>query len=265
MTARPAEETRVHTRLLKSTLETEDARAYWQRVDPEHLPVDPRTAFDAYWFGARSMARIEILLSNFRARFDAFPAALRVLCNWHDMDPGTRRLICHWHLQLSDPLYRAFTGIALPARRISPRPELTRAIVLAWVEEHGPGRWTMATRIQFASKLLSGAFATGLVTTNRDPRPLAWPRVDDDALTYLLYLLREIDFAGTLLDNPYLASVGLDGDLLGARLRSLSALEFRRQADLVDFGWRHPDLTTWALATVAAPSSAHTHVSAQSA
>lgn len=263
MTARPAEETRVHTRLLKATLETEDARAYWQHVDPDHLPADPRTVFDAYWFGARSMGRIEILLSNFRARFDAFPAALRVLCNWHDMDPGTRRLICHWHLQLGDPLYRQFTGVALPARRIGPRPELTRALVLVWVDEHVPERWTTATRIQFASKLLSGAFAAGLVTTNRDPRPLAWPRVDDDALTYLLYLLREIDFAGTLLDNPYLASVGLDGDQLASRLRTLPALEFRRQADLVEFGWRYPDVSAWAAATVAA--SAHTHESAASA
>ena len=265
MKARPAEETRVHTRLLKSALETEDARAYWQRVDPDHLPADRRRVFDGYWFGARSLPRVEILLSNFRARFDAFPAALRVLHQWHEMDPGARRLICHWHLQLSDPLYREFTGVALPARRASARPELTRALVLAWVEEHVPERWTMATKIQFASKMLSGAFAAGLVTTNRDPRPLAWPRVDDDALTYLLYLLREIDFAGTLLDNPYLASVGLDGDLLAARLRSLSALEFRRQADLVDFGWRFPDLSTWALATVAAPSSAHTHYSAHTA
>lgn len=251
MTARPAEETRVHSRLLKATLEVEDARAYWQHVDPAHLPVDARTAFDGYWFGARSMGRVEILLANFRARFDAFPAALRTLIAWHDMDPGTRRVICHWHLQLSDPLYRAFTGTALPARRDGQRPEISRPVVLAWVGERVPETWTMATRIQFASKLLSGAFAAGLVTTNRDPRPLAFPRVDDDALTYILYLLRDLDFAGTLLDNPYLASVGLDGDFLTARLRSLPALEFRRQGDLVEFGWRYPDLTAWATATVA--------------
>lgn len=253
MTPRPAEETRVHSRLLKATLEAEDARAYWEHVDPDRLPVDARAAFDGYWFGARSMGRIEILLSNFRARFDAFPTALRVLTAWHDMDPGTRRLVCHWHLQLSDPLYRTFTGSALPGRRGGPHPEVTRPTVLAWVGEHAPAGWTMATRIQFASKLLSGAFTAGLVTTNRDPRPLALPRVDDDALTYLLYLLRDIDFAGTLLDNPYLASVGLDGDFLTARLRALPALEFRRQGDLVEFGWRHPDLTAWALATVARP------------
>ena len=246
MTDRPAEETRVHTRLLKCALEADDARAYWRHRDPDEPPVDASHVFDTYWFGARSLSRIQVLLTNFRARFDAFPTALRVLHAWPDMDPDTRKLICHWHLQLSDPLYRAFTGDALVARREGPRPEITRAVVLAWVSDQGPGRWTMSTRIQFASKLLSAALSAGLVGTNRDPRPLLWPRVGDDALTYLLYLLRGIDFAGTLLANPYLASVGLDGDTLASRLRTLPALTFRRQADLVDFGWRFEDLPAWA-------------------
>jgi hypothetical protein len=246
VTDRPAEQTRVHTRLLKCTLETEDARAYWRHRDPDAPPVDPRQVFDGFWFGARSLARVELLLTNFRARFDAYPAALRVLHAWQGMDPDTRRLICHWHLQLSDPLYRSFTGDALVARRLDQRPEISRAVVITWVSDQGPGRWTMSTRIQFASKLLSSALSAGLVGTNRDPRPLLWPRVDDDALTYILYLLRDVDFAGTLLQNPYLASVGLEGDTLASRLRALPALAFRRQADLVDFGWRFPDLPAWA-------------------
>mgnify|MGYP000420892099 CR=1 FL=1 len=104
----------------------------------------------------------------------------------------------------------------------------------------------MSTRIQFASKLLTAANAAGLVIGIRDPRPLTFPQVPGEALTYLLYLLRGIDFAGTLLANPYLASVGLDGDTLASRLRTLSALSFRRQADLVDFGWRFEDLPAWA-------------------
>ena len=79
------------------------------------------------------------------------------------------------------------------------------------VADQGPGRWTMATKVQFASKLLSAAYAAGLVASRRDPRPLTVPRVPDDALEYLLYLLREVEFEGTLLDNPYVASVGLDG------------------------------------------------------
>ena len=104
----------------------------------------------------------------------------------------------------------------------------------------------MATRIQFASKLLSAAFSAGLVGSNRDPRPLPLPRVGDDALSYLLYLLRETRFEGTLLDNPYLRSIGLDGPVLEDRLHGLPSLRFARQGDLVEVGWRHPDLIGWA-------------------
>ncbi|MFZ0257892.1 MAG: hypothetical protein WAN46_20145, partial [Gammaproteobacteria bacterium] len=61
----------------------------------------------------------------------------------------------------------------------------------------------------------------------------------------------------TLLDNAYARSVGLANGYLEERLRSLPGVRFRRQGDLVDFGWRHPNLAAWAtshvLATVAVP------------
>ncbi len=105
----------------------------------------------------------------------------------------------------------------------------------------------MSTRIQFASKLLSAAFSAGLVTSNRDPRPLAIPRVPDDALEYLMYLLREVSFEGTLLDNPYVASVGLVGACSrGPLAPACLGSRFRRQGDLIDFGWRHASLAAWA-------------------
>ncbi len=245
MTTSPSEATDVHTRLLKCALEVEDARAYWSHAG-NAKPVTAQRAFDEYWFGARSLSRIEVLLANMRARFDAFPAALSVLHRWPSMSPDTRRLVCHWHLQLADPLYRLFTGHFLPERRAGARPEVTRDLVVSWVGDQGPGRWTMSTRIQFASKLLSAAFSTGLVTSNRDPRPLAIPRVPDDALEYLMYVLREVSFEGTLLDNHYVASVGLVGAALEDRLASLPGMRFRRQGDLIDFGWRHVSLAAWA-------------------
>lgn len=235
----------IHTRILKCALEVEDARAYWRHTEPGVVPTAERV-FEQYWFGSKSLGRIKVLLTNFRARYDAFPSALRVLHAWEAMDPSTRTLICHWHLQLADPMYRAFTGRYLVDRREGARPEVTRDLVVAWVSEQGPGRWTMSTRIQFASKLLSAAHGVRLVTTRRDPRPLSIPRVADEALTYALYLLRDTAFEGTLLDNPYLRSVGLDGAALADRLRGLEALQFRRQDDLVDFGWRHPSLEAWA-------------------
>lgn len=244
----PAEATQPHTRLLKCALEIEESRAYWRRRNGTSPTV--QQAFEDYWFGARSMSRIEVLLANLRVRFDAFPEALAVLHRWHSMAPETRALVCHWHLQLADPLYRTITGEQMVARRSGPRPEVTRDLVVKWVGERGPGRWTMSTRIQFASKLLSAAHAAGLVGSTKDPRPLLVPRVPDDALAYLLHLLRGIRFDGSMLANPYLASVGLDDGSLYERLAALPCLRFGRQGDVVDFGWRFDSLHAWAEATV---------------
>lgn len=245
MTERPREETQVHTRLLKCALEVEEARAFWAQADSGDQAT-PEQAFEGYWFGARSLPRIKVLLTNLRARFSAFPNALWVLHRWPAMSPSVRRSIAHWHLQLADPLYRAFSGDALVQRRQRHEPTITRDIVVKWVGDQGPGRWTMPTRIQFASKLLSAAYSAGLVCSRRDPRPVVVPRTEDEALEYALYLLREVEFEGGLLDNPYFRSVGLEGDFLESRLRSLEGLAFERQGDLVDFGWRFPDLASWA-------------------
>ncbi|MGQ5263649.1 hypothetical protein ACTWLT_23200 [Micromonospora sp. ZYX-F-536] len=235
----------MHTRLSKCALELDDSRAFWTHAG-ETTKVNAQRAFDEYWFGARSLARVEVLLTNMRARFGVFPSALAALHSWQHMSPETRRAICHWHLQLTDPLYRRFTGAYLVERRSGPRSEVTRDLVVAWVGQQRPGRWTMSMRIQFASKLLSATYSAGLVTTNRDPRPIGLPRVPDEALEYLMYLLRETEFEGSLLDNPYTSSVGLEGAILEERLRGLPGLAFMRQGDLIDFGWRHRDLRMWA-------------------
>lgn len=249
MTERSQETTKVHTRLSRCALEVNDSRAFWERAD-ETTTVTAKQAFEEYWFGARSLSRIAVLLTNMRARFSAFPSALAVLHDWQHMSQDTRRVICHWHLQLSDPLYRRFTGEYLVGRRSGPRSEVTRDLVVGWVGEQGPSRWTMSMRIQFASKLLSATYSAALVTSNRDPRPIGLPRVSDEALEYLMYLLRETDFEGSLLDNPYTSSVGLAGAILEERLRGLPGLVFRRQGDVIDFDWRHRDLRAWADANV---------------
>ncbi len=247
--SRPREETSVHTRILKCALEIDDTRAYWAHGARAERDRTPKTAFDEAWFGSRSMKRVEVLITNFRARFDAFPPSLPVLSAWKDMEPKTRGIVCHWHMQLSDPLYRRFTGEYLVERR-DQTDTVTRDAVLKWVSSEGAERWTMPTRIQFASKLLSVAYAAGLVGGNRDPRPLVYPRVEDDALTYLMYLLRSVAFEGTLANNPYLASVGLDAGFATDRLRGLSALSYRRQTDLVEVDWAFDTLETWAAGTV---------------
>ena len=61
-----------------------------------------------------------------------------------------------------------------------------------------------------------------------------------------MYLLREVSFEGTHLENQYVASVGLDGAFLEDRLAALPGMRFRRQGDLIDFGWRYKSLADWA-------------------
>ena len=85
--SRPAtESTHLHTRLLKCALEVEESRAYWAHTDGSTV-VTAQQAFDEYWFGARSLAWVETLLTNMRARFDAFPCALQTLHRWPAMPP----------------------------------------------------------------------------------------------------------------------------------------------------------------------------------
>lgn len=249
-----AETTKIHTRLVDYALHVDDARAYWERVSSGN-GVTPRKAFDEFWFGARSLRRTNIILRNMRARFDAFPLSLSVLGDWQGMEPETRRLVCHWHLQLSDPLHREFTGSLLPARRDEGREQVTRDLAARWVTEKGEGRWGAATCLKFASKLLSASLSAGLVARKRDPRRILIPRVSDQALEYLLYLLRDVRFDGTLLQNPFLRSVGLEGRDLNRRLEALPSLSFRRQGDLVDFGWRYGNLEEWGRTVTREPTT----------
>lgn len=244
---RPGEATTVHTRILRLALGIEDSRSYWEHCDPT-VPLTERTqrAFEQRWFGSKSLERVRFLLSNFVDRYDAFPEALAVLRRWRSMDAAERQVICHWHLQLSDPLYRRFTGHFLVERRGLRDPKIDRDVVLRWVKDEFPDRWSEATAVQFASKLLSAASEAGVISPKIDPRTLLIPKVSDLALGYLFHLLRGLRFAGTLIDNPYLASVGLTDGFLDQRLRVIPGITFRRMQHLIEFDWDHATLTAWA-------------------
>lgn len=166
------------------------------------------------------------------------------------MDASERQVVCHWHLQLSDPLYRSFTGTFLVERRALRDPKVDRDIVLRWVKHEFPDRWSEATCVQFASKLLSAASEAGVISPKRDPRTLLLPKVPDLALAYLLHLLRGLRFAGTMTENPYLSSVGLVEGFLDQRLRALPGISFRRMAQLTEFEWEAPTLAAWAEASL---------------
>ena len=122
--------------------------------------------------------------------------------------------------------------------------------MLRWVKNELPGRWAEATSVQVASKLLSATSEAGLISPRRDPRAFLLPKVPDLALAYLLHLLRSLRFAGTLTENPYLASVGLAEAFLDQRLRALPGITFRRLAHLTELEWEAPTLAAWAEATL---------------
>ena len=127
---------------------------------------------------------------------------------------------------------------------------MDRDVAQRWVKNEFPERWSEATTVQFASKLLSAASEAGVVSPKRDPRSLLLPKVTDLALGYLLHLLRGTRFEGTLTENPYLASVSLTEGFLDQRLRALPGITFRRMAHLTEFEWEAPSLTAWAEATL---------------
>lgn len=247
----PAEATAVHTRILRLALGIEESRSYWEHVDPR-VPAADRAlvAFEQRWFGSKSLERVRFLLASFADRYDPFPEALAVLRRWTSMDASARQVICHWHLQLSDPLYRRFTGTFLLERRGLREPSVDRDVVLRWVKTEFPDRWSEATCVQFASKLLSAASEAGLISPKRDPRALLLPKVPDVALGYFLHVLRGVRFAGTITENPYLASVGLTEGFLDQRLRSLPGITFRRMGQLTELHWDTPSLTAWAEAAL---------------
>jgi hypothetical protein len=244
--ALPSETTSVHTRLLKCALCVDESRAYWSHRKVDTDRPSPLVAFEAAWFGAKSLSWIDVIINNLRARFDAFPEALWVLARWTAMTPETRRLICHFHLQLTDPLYRRFTAEYLPSRQSALHAQVQHHSVVRWVADQGPGRWTAGTQKQFATRLLSCALAARLVKGRRDPREVLVPHVPDDALLYLMYLLRGLRFQGSMHANPYLASVGLQNAQLADRLRNVPAVRYYRAADLHEFEWQYPNLKEWA-------------------
>lgn len=240
---------KIHSGLLQITLAIADSPMYWvqRKEKPKATPQD---AFDEHWFGMRSENLVKLLFRDFKKRYDAFPNALAILGCWHDMNLATRRVLCHWHTQVSDPMYRAFTGVFLPERRAAYNLRITRQRVLNWVEDQQPGRWKASTLKQWASKLMSASREAELITGKGDKQTLTLPKVPSRALEYFLYFLRETQFKGSLTQNPYFASVGLDDRSLDPIIKELKSINLNRQGNLVDFQWKFPSLKEWGEASL---------------
>lgn len=232
---RNAEVTAHHTRILRLTLAPQESRAYWESVDPAVAgTARVERAFNERWFGSKSLARVKLLFANFAVRFDAYPEALEALRRWRPEHPMTRPLVCHWHLQLADPLYRLFTGDWLAARLAAGHVQVDRDAVARWIGTLPDASWAPATRFQYASKLLRAADEAGLIASDHGVRTLRVPRVPDEALSYLVRLLRTVAHSGSWADNPYLRSVGLVGEAADARLRLLPDIQYRRMGEVVE-------------------------------
>lgn len=243
-----AEVSQFHARTLRTSLVVEESRIYWARSQ-DNIPRENRAivAFEERWFGGKSMARVQTLLTEFGHRFDAYPMALEVLRQWCPSDLATRQNICHWHLQLIDPLYRDFAGTFLEQRRSQLHPSVDRDVTVRWVKQKLDDKWAAVTTIRMATSLITAATSAGLCSDNQGTRTLKYPRVSDEALAYWLYFLKDLKFEGTLLTNSYLASVGLSEDFLEQRLLRLPGISFSRMGDLLEFTWHHPNLKIWAI------------------
>lgn len=132
-------------------------------------------------------------------------------------------------------------------RRAHPEPTVDLDGVVRWIHQRLGSRWNPSTTRRMASGLLQTATEAGLCGTGLATRALLQPQVPDVALSYLLHLLRAVPVAGSLLDNPYLASEGLDPQAVQMRLRrGLPGLGYRQVADVREFDWAFSTLSTWA-------------------
>lgn len=238
----------MHTKLLRIGLLESESREYWRQYSPEaarNSAEQDRQAFEQRWFGSRSQERVRYLLQTLRSRFDGFPGALAALQAWNPLELDDRRIICHWHLQLSDPLYRQFSGQHLPERFLHPSPTIDRNAVIRWVDQQLEGRWAAATVLRMVAGLMGCLNEVGFCQGNANLRPLRRPPVSDIALSYGLYLLRQTNFQGSLDKNPYLASLGLTGVDFDYRLSRVPGLSFQKQLHLRDLHWHYPDLSHW--------------------
>ena len=229
-------------------LAADDSNAYWRNVDLS-VPVSARghLAFEQRWFGTKSEARVRTIMSDMFERFDAYPEALALFHRLGRIPAGIRTLLCHLHTQLADPIYRRFSGDLLAERRSERRTTIDRPTVARWVDSLEPDRWSKVTCIKFASNLLATGFEVGLIGGRRDPRLLPHPIPPELFLGYALYLLRDVRFAGSLTDNPYLRSLGVVPATLRTFAPRIPGVRIAELGGVAEISFLEPNLTAWGL------------------
>lgn len=194
------EEQTPHTGLLRLGLAVPASRIYWERAG-SGLEIPNR---QESWYPKLSAQRERYLLRQMQRRFP-HPWPAEILSR----PTLTANLVCHWHLQLTDPLYRHYTGDYLLKCWSSGTPAVSLEGTAAWVEKSPVAAdWKPNTVRRLASGLMSSASAAGLCDRRgRSERELRLPVVSAADLHYLNDLL---DRAQSLGDRSYYrVSVGL--------------------------------------------------------
>lgn len=192
--------------------------AYVAAVAPGQEELD----LQAIW-PTKSEARLPLLRRQMDRRFAAYPHAHATLHEWSNgagIFPGLHALICHWHLQLADPIYRAFTVWLRQLSQVT-----LRDVNDDFLQAFASDSWSASTRLQLASKLLSAVCEAGLISSGRATRQVLVPHVTDAAVAYVVHLIEGIEYEGTAIDNPYMASVGIDR----SRLEKIPSIRIGRK------------------------------------
>lgn len=240
------EATKIHTRMINDTLLEERSQSFWKNIDLDNKQNLVEVAYNNYWFGSANKATIKRTLNNFHVRYSAFPHCLAALKKWEDIDIKERALVCHWHMQLSDVLYRRFTSEFIPSRFIYKPAAFHKDQVQQWVYGFMGEKWAGSTQAQMASKMMSTIRSVGYVSKDsKTIIELRYPTVNQRALQYLLYALREITFQGSILENPYLKSVGLTGSFLISQINQTTTISVNQLADVTSLEWKYPNLLGW--------------------
>ena len=93
--------------------------------------------------------------------------------------------------------------------------------------------------------MLSATAEAGLIKGRKDPRRLTLSGVPDAAVGYALYLLRTVEYEGTLSDNPYLRSLGIDSALFPLAMARVPGIAFRAIGGVQELDFRYPSLAAW--------------------
>lgn len=220
----------------------EDSRAFWRKYRPGQGRKETiEQAFEERWFGAKSYKRVEYLISSLEVRFEGFYDRLKA---WDPDEKQDRCWVCHFHLQFTDPLYRQFSDGYLSRRLERSEPSIENLSALDWLEGLEPGRWAAATAERLVSGLASCLTEAGFCAGRKSPRAISIPPISDTSLAYLLYFLKDAEFEGGLLTNPYIRATGLGSDLT-LRLKKLSGIEFQSRGDVSTIGWKHETFQDW--------------------